>query len=339
MRAIVDAFGGDNAPNAVIEGCIAALKENIAEPVLAGNRERIVKFAADNGLKLDGIEIIDAEDDITMHDDPAEILKSKKNCGMAVGLRALRDGGGDAFVSAGSTGALLVGSTMYVKRIKGVKRAAIGTSLPTASGSYLLLDCGANAECRPEMLAQFGVMASVFVSRMNGIESPTVGLLNIGTEDTKGGTMQKEAFELLKKAPVNFIGNVEARELPNGAADIIVTDGFTGNIVLKLTEGLARTLLGMVKDVLTDGAKNKMAALVLKKDLSGLKGKMNYSKIGGAPLLGISKPVIKAHGSSDAVAVKNAIAAAVRFAESNAIAEIEAGMAEIKSNGADNDVE
>ncbi|MBQ5810725.1 MAG: phosphate acyltransferase PlsX, partial [Clostridia bacterium] len=255
------------------------------------------------------------------------------------GLKALRAGKGDAFVSAGSTGALVVGSTMFVKRIKGVKRAAIASIIPTAKGRYMLLDMGANAECRPEMLAQFAIMASAYMKKACGLEDPTVGLLNIGTEDTKGDELRKETFALLKTAPVNFIGNVEARELPTGAADIVVTDGFTGNVVLKLTEGVASTLFKLIKNALYKNIINKICALIIKKDLYALKSMMDSSEVGGALLLGISAPVIKAHGNSDAKAIKHAIRAAARFAESGVISATEEGLAEFQLNGAETDAE
>ena len=337
MKIIVDAFGGDNAPLSVLEGCVAAKKELDVDIALSGNIEKIRSAAAENGISLEGFEFIDAVDEIAMCDDPTDVIKSKKNCSMAEGLKALRQGGGDAFVSAGSTGALVVGSTMLVKRIKGVKRAAIASIVPTSAGSYMLLDMGANAECRPEMLAQFAVMATAYMKKACELENPTVGLLNIGTEDTKGDELRRETFALLKNAPVNFIGNVEARELANGAADIVVTDGFTGNVVLKLTEGVASTLFKMIKNVLYKSVINKICALILKKDLYSLKAMMDSSEVGGALLLGISAPVIKAHGNSDAKAIKNAVRAAARFAASGAIEATEQGLKEL--NGAVSDAE
>ncbi len=339
MKIIVDAFGGDNAPFSVLEGCVAAKKEYGVEIALSGNAEKITAAAKEQGISLDGFEIIDATDEIAMHDEPSDIIRGKKNCSMAEGLKALRAGKGEAFVSAGSTGALVVGSTMFVKRIKGVKRAAIASIIPTAKGRYMLLDMGANAECRPEMLAQFAIMASAYMKKACGLENPTAGLLNIGTEDTKGDELRKETFALLKTAPVNFIGNVEARELPAGAADIVVTDGFTGNVVLKLTEGVASTLFKLIKNALYKNIINKLCALIIKKDLHALKSMMDSSEVGGALLLGISAPVIKAHGNSDAKAIKHAIRAAARFAESGVISATEEGLAEFQLNGAETDAE
>ena len=339
MKIIVDAFGGDNAPACALEGAVAAKKEYGVEIALSGNVEKIKAAAKELNISLEGFDFIDAEDEISMHDEPSNIIKSKKNCSMAAGLNALKEGRGNAFVSAGSTGALVVGSTMFVKRIKGVKRAAIASIIPTANGSYMLLDMGANAECRPEMLAQFAIMASAYMKNACGLDNPTVGLLNIGTEDTKGDELRKETYALLKTAPVNFIGNVEARELANGAADIVVTDGFTGNVVLKLTEGVASTLFKLIKRALYKNIINKLCALIIKKDLYALKSMMDSSEVGGALLLGISAPVIKAHGNSDAKAIKHAIRAAARFADSGVISATEEGLAEFQLNGAQSDAE
>ncbi len=339
MKIIVDAFGGDNAPLCVLEGCVAARKEYGVDIAISGNVEKVKAAAKENNISLDGFQLIDAVDEIAMHDEPSDIIRSKKSCSMAEGLKALKTGEGDAFVSAGSTGALVVGSTMFVKRLKGVKRAAIASIIPTASGRYMLLDMGANAECRPEMLAQFAIMATAYMKKACGLENPTVGLLNIGTEDTKGDELRRETFALLKTAPVNFIGNVEARELANGAADIVVTDGFTGNVVLKLTEGVASTLFKMIKKVLCKNIINKLCAAIIKKDLYALKSMMDSSEVGGALLLGISAPVIKAHGNSDAKAIKHAIRAAANFAGSGVISATEEGLAEFQLNGVSTDAE
>lgn len=339
MRVIVDAFGGDNAPKSALLGCVAARKEYGIDIVLSGNAEKIKAAAEELNISLEGMEIVDAEDEISMHDEPSSIVKAKKNCSMAEGLKALKDGKGDAFVSAGSTGALVVGSTMFVKRIKGVKRAAIASIIPTATGRYMLLDMGANAECRPEMLAQFAIMATAYMKKACNMENPTVGLLNIGTEDTKGDELRLQTYALLQNAPVNFIGNVEARELPNGAADIVVTDGFTGNVVLKLTEGVATTLFKLVKKALYKNIINKICALIIKKDLYALKSMMDSSEVGGALLLGISAPVIKAHGNSDEKAMKHAIRAAANFAQSGVIDATKAGLEEFKLNEADSNAE
>lgn len=318
-KIIVDAFGGDNAPLAVIKGSADAVKEYGVEIILCGDKNIIKKVAEENSISLDKIEILHTEEIFDMHDDPSEVIKSKRNTSLAVGLDALAEGKGDAFVSAGSTGALLVGATFIVKRIKGVKRPAIAAVIPAPDGLFLLLDSGANAECRPEMLYSFAVMGSEFMEKVMGINNPRVGLLNVGVEDTKGDTLRLETYKLLKNSEMNFVGNIEAREVPSGACDVLVADGFSGNVVLKLFEGLAKSFFGVLKRTFLKGFKNKIGAMLLKKDVYALKSSLDSSEVGGAPLLGVTKPVIKAHGSSDAKAIKNAIRQAFTFAESNAI--------------------
>lgn len=323
MRIVVDAFGGDNAPLEIIIGASQASLEFKAEITLTGNKETIEKIIADNNLKFFGnLIIIDTDDVISMHDDPTTILKAHSNSSMALAFKELSESRADAFVSAGSTGAIVVGGTLIVKRIKGIKRPALGGLIPSPDGHYMLMDMGANAECRPEMLAQFGIMASVYLENVEGIKNPKIGLLNIGVEDTKGDELRVEAYKLLKEAPINFVGNVESREIPKGVCDAVIADGYTGNIALKLIEGTSITLFKMIKSKLYKNLLNKIAALILKKDLYSLKSMMDSSEVGGAPLLGVSKPVIKAHGSSDAKAIKNAIRQAIIFTEKNVIGTI-----------------
>ena len=323
MRIVVDAFGGDNAPLEIIIGASQASLEFKAEITLTGNKETIEKIIADNNLKFFGnLIIIDTDDVISMHDDPTTILKAHSNSSMALAFKELSESRADAFVSAGSTGAIVVGGTLIVKRIKGIKRPALGGLIPSPDGRYMLMDMGANAECRPEMLAQFGIMASVYLENVEGIKNPKIGLLNIGVEDTKGDELRVEAYKLLKEAPINFVGNVESREMPKGVCDAVIADGYTGNIALKLIEGTSITLFKMIKSKLYKNLLNKIAALILKKDLYSLKSMMDSSEVGGAPLLGVSKPVIKAHGSSDAKAIKNAIRQAIIFTEKNVIGTI-----------------
>ncbi len=323
MRIVVDAFGGDNAPLEIIKGASEASLQFNTEITLTGNKKIIEKIIAENNLKFFGeLLIVDTDDVITMHDDPTTILKSHSNSSMAFAFKELSNSRADAFVSAGSTGAIVVGGTLIIKRIKGIKRPALAGLIPSPNGHYMLLDMGANAECRPEMLAQFGIMASVYLEKVEGIQNPKIALLNIGTEDTKGDELHIEAYKLLKQAPINFIGNIESREMPKGVCDAVITDGFTGNIALKLIEGTSITMFKMIKQILYKNILNKLAALVLKKDLYSLKSLMDSSEVGGAPLLGVSKPVIKAHGSSDAKAIKNAIKQAIIFTENNVIATI-----------------
>lgn len=334
MRIIIDAFGGDNAPLEIIKGAVLAKKEADVDITLVGDSEIIKKVSSDNGIDVSSFDIIHTTEVFNMEDKPTDIIKSKKNTSLAVALQTVADGNGDAFLSAGSTGAIVAGGTFIIKRIKGVKRPAIGSMIPGRDRKFMMMDVGANADCRPEMLAQFGVMASVYLENVMGVKNPEIGLLNIGTEETKGGELQLEAFSLLKNSNLNFIGNVEARDIPKGVCDAVITDGFTGNVALKLYEGVSSTIFSMLKSALYKNLKNKLAALVIKKDLYEIKKKADYSEIGGAPLLGVNKPVIKAHGSSDAKAIKNAILLAKAFAENNVIEKISAGLQSVSKDEA-----
>ena len=320
MRVVVDAFGGDNAPLEIVKGAAMASKELGVDITLTGNKGTIENIIKENGLEFSGeLLIVHTEDIISMHDDPTTLLKAHSESSMALAFKELSEGRADAFVSAGSTGAIVVGGTLLIKRIKGIKRPALAGLIPSPNGHYMLMDMGANAECRPEMLEQFGIMASAYLSKVEGIDNPKIGLLNIGVEDSKGGELQKEAYKLLSEAPINFVGNIESREMPKGVCDAVITDGFTGNIALKLIEGTAITFFKLVKNALYKNIFNKLAALVIKKDLYSLKSMMDSSEVGGAPLLGVKKPVIKAHGSSDAKAIKNAIRQAVTFTKNGVI--------------------
>ena len=323
MRIAVDAFGGDNAPLEIIRGAAMAEKEYGVKILLCGDKEIIKKCINENSIEFNDLEIVHAPDVISMHDEPTSLLKAHKESSMAVAFKQLAEGNADAFVSAGSTGAVVVGGTFIVKRIKGIKRPALATIIPSPDSSYMLLDVGANAECRPEMLQQFGVMASRYLENVEGIEKPTVALLNIGAEDTKGGELQKQAYELLSKADINFVGNIESRDMPMGVCDIVVADGFTGNISLKLLEGTISTFFTMLKPVFTKNILTKLCYLALKPELRKIKKRLNASEVGGAPLLGTKKPVFKAHGNSDAYTFKNAIYKAKLFAENNVISAIE----------------
>lgn len=321
MKVIIDAFGGDNAPLEILKGSEMAIKEYDVDIILTGDEEKIKECAKENNISLDRMEIIHADEIISMHDEPRCVVKAKSNSSMAVGLKALSEGKGEAFISAGSTGALVFGSTFIVKRLKGVKRAAFGSAIPTVKGGYFfLMDEGANVDCRPEMLLQFAIMASTYVSCVYGVENPRVGLLNIGTEDTKGGQLQLDTYKLLEKADINFIGNVEARELMNGVCDVVVTDGFSGNICLKLIEGVAMSMMKLIKGVFMKNLKTKIAAAMVMPGMKKIKKMMDYTEIGGAPVIGVRKLVFKAHGNSNALAFKNAIG--------NAVVSVKAGMIE-----------
>ena len=327
MRVVVDAFGGDNAPTEIIKGAALASNEYSTEITLTGNEKTINKVIADNNLRFYGeLKIVDTDDVISMHDEPTSLLKAHSESSMALAFKELAEERADAFVSAGSTGAVVVGGTLIIKRIKGVKRPALAGLIPAPKGHYMLMDMGANAECRPEMLCQFGIMASAYLEGVEGKKNPEIGLLNIGTEDTKGGELQKEAYKLMQDAPINFVGNIESREMPKGVCDAVITDGFTGNIALKLIEGSAATLFSLIKEVFYKSLPNKLAALVVKKDLSKVKKLMDSSEGGGAPLLGVRKTVRKAHGRSDATAIKNAVGQAIKFTETGVIDKISSSL-------------
>ena len=322
MKIIVDAFGGDNAPLEIIKGCAIAAEEFGVDILLTGKENVIRETAQKNPISLNRIEIADCSEVITMEDEANAVLKTKKDSSMAVGLRLLNEGKGDAFISAGNSGALCVGATLAVKRIKGIKRAAFAPVLPSETGFFMLLDGGANVDCRPEMLYQFALMGSVYMEKVMHVSNPRVGLANVGVEEHKGTDLYKEAYQLLKDSSLNFIGNVEGRDIPKGVCDVVVCDGFAGNMILKTYEGVAITLMKKMKHMFTDSFKGKMAAALVMKDLKELKEKFNYNAYGGAPILGASKPVFKAHGDSKAVTLRNAIKLSIDYVSGKAIDEI-----------------
>lgn len=323
MNIIVDAFGGDNAPLEVIKGCKIA-EENLGTNIILTGDERIIKkTAGENDIDISRMDIIHADGVFDIHDKPTTILKSGKNTSLAVGLKALSEGKGNAFLSAGSTGALVAGATFIVKRIKGIKRAALAPVLPTEKGRLMLIDGGANIDCTSDMLVQFAIMASSYMEKVKGIKKPRVGLINVGAEDTKGRELELEAYKLLSEAPVNFCGNLEAREMPKGNFDVAVTDGFTGNVALKLYEGMGAFIGNKMKDIFSGGIKSKLSALMVLGKIKALRKQMDYTEEGGAVLMGVSKPVIKAHGSSDAKAFYNAIRQAKACVDGGVIEAIE----------------
>ncbi len=324
MRVIIDAMGGDNAPEEIVKGAVRAKRELGVDVTLVGIEERVkVCLAAEN---CDDIEVVNASEIITMDDDPSTAVRRKKDSSMAVALNLLRDGAGDAVVSAGSTGALLTGATLLVKRIRGIRRAALAPVLPAGEHGVMLIDCGANVECTAEYLLQFAFMGSFYAKKIMGCDMPKVGLLSNGTEDGKGGELQHQTFALLKEAAaegrINFIGNVEGTDVFTGKVDVVVTDGFTGNVLLKTTEGVIKYMMTALKGVFYKSTINKLAAAVLKSDLAKMKKSMDVNEVGGTALVGISKPVIKAHGSSDARCIFAAVRQAVSFAESGIIEDI-----------------
>ena len=330
MKIILDAMGGDNAPEAPVLGAIEAAKTWGSQITLVGRGEEILAVMKKHGIETlpDGMEIANADDVVDMHDDPANVVRKRKNSSMIVGLKMLSEDQGDAFVSAGSTGALLSGATLVVKRVKGIRRAAMGPAMPNkAGGKTVICDCGANAECTPEFLLQFGIVGTLFAKKNLGVENPRVGLLNIGTEDTKGTPLQKEAYALLQNAHekglVNFIGNVEGREVLLGGVDVVVCDGFSGNVLLKTIEGTAMFMGSLLKRMFKKNIFSKVGYLLCKSGVSDLMKMMDYREIGGTQFLGIKKPVIKAHGSSDALAFLNAIRQAAEAAKADFSAELE----------------
>lgn len=336
MKIILDAMGGDNAPMAPVLGAIEAANTYGSQITLVGRGEEILNVLRQNGVETlpEGVEIANAEDVVDMHDDPANVIRKKPNSSMVVGLKMLAEGQGDAFISAGSTGALLTGATLIVKRVKGIRRAAMGPAMPNkAGGKTVILDCGANAECTPEFLLQFGLVGSLYAKASFGVENPKVGLLNIGTEDTKGTPLQKEAYELLKdageKGLINFVGNVEARDVPLGAVDVVVCDGFAGNVLLKSIEGTAMFMGSLMSRMFKKNLRSKLAALLVMKDIKAFKKLLDYREIGGTQFLGIKKPVIKAHGSSDQLAFCNAIRQAEAAAANDITSQLEKGLQQL----------
>jgi len=330
MKIALDAFGGDHAPDKVILGAVKAVEDLNVEIILTGAEDVIRSRIKELGVSEKNITIVNADGIIEIEDDPLDIRKKKKDCSMGKAFGLVASGEADAFVSGGSTAALVVGATMLVGRMKGVKRPALAPIMPGITAQYMLLDVGANVECRADMLAQFGVMGSIFMEKIMGIESPRVGLLNVGTEREKGRELEHKAYELLSNAPINFVGNVEGRDPMMNQCDVAVTDGFTGNIYLKGVEGMGQFMKASLRELFQTNASTKLGYLLSKKGVRALSKKTDYREVGGSPLLGIKKPVIKAHGSSDEKAFRNAIGQAVSFY--NAIGEIEAGIAVLKED-------
>ena len=326
-KIIVDAFGGDNAPDEIIKGCRMAADELGVEIILTGREDEIRKAATRLEVNISDFEIVDCPDVVTMDDEATDVARRLKNSSMAVGMRMLREGKGDAFASAGNSGAMVAGATLLVKRIKGIKRVGFAPMLPNMNGFFMLCDSGANVECTPDMLEQFGLMGSVYMKKVMGIENPRVCLLNNGTEVHKGTEVHREAYTLLsQREDINFVGNMEGRDIPADGADVVVCDGFSGNIFLKTYEGVAMALMDKIKGVMTMNLKNKLAAAVVYKDMKALKKSMDYNEYGGAPILGCTKPVFKVHGSAKAKTLKSAIALCAKYAETGIIEEIAAAV-------------
>ena len=336
MRIVVDAMGGDFAPAAPVAGALMAKKQFDTDIVLVGREAEIRCELSKLGVEElpAGLEIINATEVVEIADDAATAFKKKKDSSLTVGLNLLKDGVADGFVSAGSTGALLSGATLLVKRIRGLRRAALAPVIPTAAGRAVLIDCGANAECTSEYLLQFAYLGSYYAGKVLGKENPRVGLLNIGAEPNKGDALRLETYERLRAAgergEFNFVGNVEAKEAMLGECDVIVADGFSGNILLKAVEGAGKFSGRKLKEVFGANLRTKIGYLLVKKEFAGFKKLLDPSEVGGVALLGISKPVVKAHGSSDALAICNAVRQAMEVAKSGIIEDITANVDKMK---------
>ena len=323
MRIIVDGMGGDNAPESTVKGAVEAAREYGVEIIIAGPEKLISAELEKHQYPAGKIQILEAAEVISNEDNPAVAIRRKKNSSLVVGMQALADGKGEGFISAGNTGALLAGGLFIVKRIEGIDRAALTVLYPTLKGASLLVDAGANMDTKPEYLSQFALMGSIYMEEVMGIDSPRVGLVNVGTEESKGNQLTKDSFKLLSEMNLNFIGNIEARDLPEGVADVMVCDGFVGNVVLKLTEGMASSIFSLLKQSFLSDGRSKLGAVLLKPQLKKLGKKLDYREHGGAPLLGTKRPVVKAHGSSDFYAFKNGIGQLITFIEKDVMNSIE----------------
>lgn len=336
MRIAIDAMGGDFAPKAPVEGAVEACKAYGVEVFLVGLKEEIEKYIGEEDRKNEKIHIVEASEIINADEAPVNAIKHKKDSSLVIGLKLVKEKQCDAFVSAGSTGAFLAGSLLKVGRLKGIDRPGLAPLVPTMKGSCMLMDAGANVDCKPKNLLQFAIMGSVYMEQVMGIKKPRVGLLNIGAEETKGNELTKESYGLLAKASIHFVGNVEARDITEGVCDVCVCDGFVGNVLLKSIEGVAATVFKALKNEFTRSFKNKLGALLLKDGIKGFKKRFDYTEVGGAPFLGIDGIMIKAHGSSDAKAVMNAVRQAKLLHDNHCIETIRG---EILNSGADNEDE
>ena len=321
MRILLDGMGGDNAPQEIVKGAVLAAELIEEEIVIIGREEAIRKELKRNKYKGTKITLVDAREEITMHDSPVKAIREKKDSSLVVGLNMLKEGKGDLFASAGNTGALIVGSRLLLGRIRGIDRPALASIYPDMVNMQpcLLVDAGASAESKAQNLLEYGLMGSIYMEKVWGRANPRVGLVNLGAEESKGTSVTKDAYQRLSAAPLNFVGNVEAREVPRGACDVIVCDGFVGNVVLKLTEGVSLTIFKLVKNALMENLKSKIGGVLVKGQLGKLKDEFDYEEYGGAPVLGVNGPVMKMHGSSTATAVKNAIIRGIPYAKENVV--------------------
>ncbi len=322
MKVIIDAMGGDNAPQAPIAGGVRAVNELGVDIVFVGKTDIIKNELKKHAYPSEKVSIAHAETLISNHEEPAKAVRSKKDSSIVVAANMLKNGEGDVLLSMGNTGALLAAGLLIVGRIKGVLRPALATVLPSAKGPKMLIDAGANTNCKPENLVQFGIMGSIYMKGVMDIEKPTVGLMSNGEEEGKGDELTKETFPLMREAPINFIGNIEGRDVMEGTADVMACDGFVGNVILKTVEGMGSVVGREVKSIFTGSLLTKLGALFVMKGIKSFRKRMDYREYGGAPLLGTKKPVIKGHGSSDEKAVFNAVRQAKKFVETGIIDEI-----------------
>ena len=331
MKILIDGMGGDNAPDEIVKGAIDSLKEMNEEIVLVGNQELLTNSIEKYGYAGDRISVVHASQVIYNHEPPVKAVRSKKDSSVVKGLKMVKEGEGDVFISAGSTGALMAGGMFTLGRIQGIDRPTLATIYPVMGKEPILLaDSGANAECKPRNILEFAVMGTTYMEKVIGRENPTVGLVNNGTEEGKGTTMTKAAHELLSKSTLNFKGNIEAREVPDGAADVVVTDGFTGNVILKLSEGMGLMFLREMKKMFTANVKTKMGAIMMKEQLKQMKKQFDYSEYGGAPILGVKGAVLKMHGSSDALAVKQTVLKSIPYVNENVVEIIQNSVVDIE---------
>lgn len=323
MRIVIDGMGGDNAPKSNVEGVVNAIKEYGVDLIITGDKDILEKEFSKYDFDRNKLEIVHTTEIIENEDKPVKAIRSKKDSSMVVALRLVKEGKADAIVSAGSTGALLAGGLFVVGRIKGIDRPCLCPAIPNVNkGMTIIADGGANADCKPRNLVDFAAMSNIYAKKVLGLNNPKIGLANIGSEEGKGNDLVKKAYEELKNIDINFIGNVEARDVINDCTDIIVCDGFTGNILLKSAEGVAMSVMNLIKETLLSSTKGKIGAMLIKDDMKKLKSYMDYSEYGGAPLLGVNGGVIKAHGSSNSTAIKNAINQGIKFANGNVVEDI-----------------
>ncbi len=322
MNIIIDAMGGDNAPEEIVKGCIMAAADFGESITLVGREDVMANLLKKHGYSGDKIKIVNAAEVISGDDEPTMAIRQKKDSSLRVGLGMLRKGEGDVLVSAGNTGALIAGATLIVKRINGVRRVALAPMMPADKGCFLLVDGGANAECTPAFLKQFAIMGSIYMEKIMKINRPKVGLVNIGSEEEKGTPNVNEAHKLLKDIPINYVGYIEGREIPQGEVDVVVCDGFTGNVILKFMEGMGIVIKSYLKGLFFKNIKSKLAALLVKDGIKELGKTMDYTEYGGAPILGSSKPVVKAHGSSNAKAFYHAIRQSIDMVNNNLVETI-----------------